>query len=130
MGGKIILNMQKDEMVTLLLRIGVAFAFIYTAVAAYFNPLAWIGYFPVFLLDLFPNEILLLSLFGLSEIIIALWILSGKRIFIPSLLASLYLFLIVALNWAVLDVIFRDIPILLMAITLAIWSFPTTKRET
>lgn len=116
-------------MVTLLLRIGVAFAFIYPAVAAYFNPLAWIGYFPVFLLDLFPNEILLLSLFGLSEIIIALWILSGKRIFIPSILASVYLFLIVALNWAVLDVIFRDIPILLMAIALVICSFPTTKIE-
>ena len=121
--------MQKDETVMLLLRIGVAFAFIYPAVAAYFNPVAWIGFFPVFISDFFSNEILMLTLFGLSEIMIALWILSGKRIFIPSVLASVYLFLIVALNWAILDVLFRDIPILLMAVALAIWSFPTTKRE-
>jgi len=116
--------MNRDEIISLLLRIGVAFAFIYPAVAAFITPVAWIGYFPIFIRDIFPGETLLLNLFGLSEIAIALWILSGKKIFIPSVFAALYLFLIVVLNWAQLDILFRDIPILLMAVALAIWSFP------
>jgi len=116
--------MNRDEIIALILRVGVAFAFLYPAIAAYFDPFSWIGYFPVFIRDIFPNEMLLLHLFGLSEIIIALWILVGKKILIPSALAALYLFLIVAFNWGQLDVLFRDIPILLMAIALAVWSLP------
>ena len=113
--------MQKpDNIVHVLLRIGVAFAFIYPAVAAFFDPLSWIGFFPAFMRDLFGSETLLLSLFGLTEIALALWILVGRRIFIPSVIASVYLFLIIVFNLSLLDIIFRDIPILLMAIALAL----------
>jgi hypothetical protein len=112
--------MQKHNAIELLLRIGVAFAFVYPAIAAYFDPFSWIGFFPILIRDLFPSDEILLHLFGLSEIVIAVWILIGKRIFIPSVLAALYLLAIVVLNISLLDVIFRDIPILLMAVALAI----------
>jgi hypothetical protein len=111
--------MQRLGSVELLLRIGVAFAFIYPAVAAYFDPFSWIGFFPVFLRDLVPNESLLLHAFGISEIAIALWILIGKRIFIPSVLAALYLAGIIVFNLSLFDIIFRDFPILLIAVALA-----------
>lgn len=112
--------MRKDGIVILLLRIGVAFAFIYPAVSAFFTPLSWIGFFPDFLLDSFINETLLLHLFGVSEIVIALWILVGRNIFIPSVLASLFLFGIVIFNLPSLDIVFRDISIMLMAVALAV----------
>lgn len=112
--------MREEGIATLLLRIGVAFAFIYPAVSAYFEPLSWIGFFPDFLRDVAPSEIFLLNAFGIYEIIIALWILIARNIFIPSILAVIYLFGIVIFNLPSLDIIFRDISIMLMAVALAV----------
>ncbi len=103
----------------LLLRCGVAFAFIYPAVSAVFDPFSWIGYFPQFMLGIVPDAVLLHA-FGFSEILIGIWILLGWRILIPSLLASLYLTLIVILNFNQMDVIFRDISILFMSLALVV----------
>lgn len=106
-------------MISLLLRIGVAFAFLYPAVKAVFDPISWISYFPDFLLGIVPDAVLLHS-FGALEVVIALWILSGKKIFIPSVLAALILTAIILFHWSGMDVIFRDVPILFMAIALAL----------
>ena len=77
--------------------------------------------FPGFLRDLFPgNATLLLYGFGITEIIIALWILIGRNAFIPSILASLYLSAIVIFNIALLDIVFRDISILAMTLALLV----------
>lgn len=104
-----------------ILRIGVAFSFIYPAVSAWFSPYAWVGYFPSFLSNgFFIDEIVLLHTFGLLEIVIALWILFGKKIFIPSFIAVVMLFLIIIFNLNQMDVLFRDIPILLMALILVL----------
>lgn len=103
----------------LLLRIGVAFAFLYPPVAAYFDPLSWVGFFPQFLRDMVGNDTLLLHAFGVLEIAVALWILFGKHIFIPSLLAAAMLAGIIVFNWGAMDIIFRDVSILAMALALA-----------
>jgi len=114
----------KEHLVPLLLRVGLAFAFIYPAVAAHFDPFSWIGFFPEFLRDLFSgNDTLLLYLFGASEVIIALWILIGRNVFIPSMIAALYLAAIVLLNFSLLDITFRDISILAMALALAVMEY-------
>ena len=110
----------KEGAVLALLRIGVAFSFIYPAISAFVNPDVWIGYFPLIIQDLFGgNDVLLLSLFGITEIVLALWILVGKRIFVPSVIASIYLIAIVLFNLSALDIVFRDISILVMALALA-----------
>lgn len=111
--------MTRTNTVEILLRIGVAFAFIYPAVAAFFDPLSWIGFFPTVMRDMVSNDALLLHVFGLTEIAIAAWILVGKRIFIPSTLAALYLTAIILFNLSLFDIIFRDVPILFMALALA-----------
>ena len=113
-----------DSAAYLLLRIGVAIAFIYPAVAAILDPLAWIRYFPDFLLDFAgEDEILMLYTFGAFEVILGVWILSEKRIFIPSVLATLVLAAIVIFNWNQIDVLFRDIPIALMSLALVFIQF-------
>lgn len=104
--------------VQLILRVGLAFAFLYPPVAAYFDPFAWIGYFPDFLRELVNNDALLLHSFGVIEVVVALWILSGVRIFLPSLAAALMLLGIIIFDFSQMDVIFRDVSILAMAIAL------------
>lgn len=112
---------KKTKIVDRLLRVSVALAFVYPPISAFFNPYAWVGYFPPFLTSVSPiDSLVLLHIFGAFEIAIGVWILFGKRIFIPSGIAALSLFLIVVLNLAQMDVLFRDIPIMLMAIGLCI----------
>ena len=115
--------MGNERVVFLLLRLGVAFAFLYPPVSAFLNPAAWVGYFPPFLLDLFAGrEALLLNAFGIFEVVIGLWILSGKKIFVPSALAALSLVAIVAFNFSQMDVVFRDLSIAAAAAGLALMS--------
>ncbi len=111
--------MNKEKFVILLLRLGVAFAFIYPAISAWIEPTNWIGYFPTWMKGFVPDAVLLHA-FGLTEIIIGIWILYGKKIFIPSVLASLYLTAIIVLNWQSFDVIFRDVSILTASVALTI----------
>lgn len=102
----------------LILRVGLAFAFLYPPIAAYFDPYAWIGYFPDFLREAIGNDMLLLHSFGIVEVIVALWLLSGVRIFFPALLAALMLLGIIVFDFSQMDVIFRDVSIMAMALAL------------
>lgn len=102
-----------------LLRLGVAFAFIYPAFDAFFHPDAWIGFFPFFMRD-YMSDALLLNAWGIFEIVIGIWILSGKKIFIPSLIATLSLIGIVVFNFSLIDILFRDIALALAAASLAL----------
>lgn len=114
----------------LLLRIGVAFAFAYPAISAWFSPYSWVGYFPPFVHDAAGAHIeILLHTFGLFELGIAAWILFGKRILVPSAIAAASLFLIVVLNLQQMDVLFRDIPILLMALALVQRSLSVSTKD-
>ena len=118
-----------DSHVSLLLRLGVAFAFLYPPIAAFFNPLAWIGFFPPFILGMLPEEILL-NIFGLIEIIIGLWILSGKKILIPSVIATVMLLGIVLFNIPQMDIVFRDLSIAAMSLALVLMNLPEKKVTT
>lgn len=108
--------MHRIPLPQLLLRLAVAFSFAYPPIAALFEPDSWIGYFPAFI----PASLTLLHVFGALEIAIALWIVFGKRIHIPSILAALILGAIVVLNGAQFDILFRDISIAMAALALAL----------
>ena len=111
--------MTDEKIISTLLRLGVAFAFIYPAVAGFITPDDWVGFLPPFMLKIIPGEILLPA-FEIFEIVLGLLILFMKRPFIPAILAALVLLAIVVLNYKTMDIIFRDISILLMAVALAI----------
>lgn len=103
----------------LLLRIAIAGAFLYPAVAALMVPAAWLGYFPHFIIGIIPDAMLIIG-WSLLEAVLALWILSGKNIFVPSLVAAILLFAIVVLNLSLIDIVFRDVALALVALYLAL----------
>ena len=106
----------------LLLRAGVAFAFLYPPLNALVDPNAWIGYFPTFVKGYVP-DLVLLHVFGAVEVVVAVWILSGWRIFWPSLAAAAMLLAIVVFNPSNFQVLFRDISLAAMALALAVISY-------
>ena len=116
----------------LLLRVGAAFAFIYPAVNAWFDPFSWIGYFPQFVLEwgamLGLEDMMVLHLFGVVEIIIALWIFSGRKIFWPSMAATALLLGIVVFNIPQMQVVFRDLSIAAVTFALALMHWPRANR--
>jgi uncharacterized membrane protein YphA (DoxX/SURF4 family) len=111
--------MNSQKVVNLLLRLGVAFAFLYPPLDALSDPISWIGYFPRLVHGIMPDVILLHS-FGILEVGIALWILSGKKILAPSLLAAVILLAIVLLNLQDFQILFRDLSIAAMSLALAV----------
>jgi len=111
-----------------LLRAGVSFSFLYPPINALFDPYTWIGYFPKFMHGI-VSDTLLLHTFGIVEVIIALWILSGKNIFWPSLAATLILLAIVFLNLQDFQILFRDITIAAIAFSLALSSYPAKNQN-
>jgi len=108
----------------LLLRASVAFAFLYPPIAALSDPDAWIGYFPGFLLSVGLDEFVLLHIFGAIEGVIALWILFGRKVFFPSIVAAVVLIAIVAFNGIQFPILFRDVSIALAAVALALMHHP------
>lgn len=115
--------MNQGKTANLVLRLGVAFAFIYAAIAGFVDPQSWVGWFPKSAQDILPAETLLL-IWGIVEITLGLWILSGKKIFIPSVIASLSLAGLILTNLGAMDIIFRDVTILAATVALAIQNFP------
>ena len=119
--------MNRDK-ANLVLRIGLAFAFLYPPIDALFDPNAWIGYFPPIMRGIVLDMVLLHS-FGLIEVVIALWILSGWRIFLPSVGAALMLISIVVMDFSEFQVVFRDLSIASIAVALAVQNRPTFLRS-
>ncbi|MBP6860118.1 MAG: hypothetical protein KBC38_00960 [Candidatus Pacebacteria bacterium] len=103
------------------LRLALAFSLLYPAVHAWFEPLSWLGYIPALAAALWPfsNEVLL-HLFGAVEIVLAFWLLSGRRIAVPAALSALILVFIVVTNPVQFEVLFRDLSIAGIAIALAL----------
>ncbi len=107
---------------SLLLRVAIAIAFLYPPIDSIFHPQAWLGYFPPFMLGHVSDTVMLVG-WGIIEVVIALWILSGKRIFWPSIAATVLLALIVAFNIPLMQIVFRDISLALAAAALALGSY-------
>ncbi len=110
---------------SLLIRIALAFTFLYPAYGFWKHADAWIGYIPPFvknagiLAQAGISQNTLLLLIALFHIVIALWLLSGWRIFIPSLISAIYLGSIVYFSQNQLNVLFRDVSLALVALALA-----------
>ncbi len=109
-----------------LLRLAVALAFLYPAVNAVLDPYAWVVYLPVFMRDI-VQDATLLHIFGVVQTAIGLWILSGRHIFIPTVAATGLLAAIVLFNLGDFQVLFRDVSIGLVSLSLAIAHRPRPK---
>ncbi|HWU24278.1 MAG TPA: hypothetical protein VN086_00820 [Candidatus Paceibacterota bacterium] len=105
----------------LLLRVAIAGAFLYPAIAALMVPAAWLGYFPHFVLGIVPDTVLIIG-WSIVEAVLAFWILSGRNIFVPALLAAILLAAIVIVNLSLIDIVFRDVALAFVALYLALTS--------
>ncbi len=103
--------------ISLLLRTGLAIGFFYAAVSSILNPTNWIGYIPSFLTTNMNPGIFLL-IFSIYELVLGLLLILDYKTFHLAILSSLTLLLIIIFNINSLDIVFRDIPILIMAIAL------------
>lgn len=113
--------MSETKIAHLLLRIGLSFALVYAAIGGLLNPNAWIGFAPVWILRLIPENIFLL-LFGAVEVLLAALLLFMKRPFYPALIAAALLLGMVVFNLGAIDIVFRDVSLALMAFALAVLS--------
>ena len=120
--------MDRMKLISLLLRIGIATAFLYPPVAAYLNPDGWIWFVPDFV-EVFISKELFLTLFGIVELAIGAAILVMPNPLIPALAAAGVLGAIIVLDWNAFDVIFRDIAILLSCIALILLPRETPHRH-
>ena len=103
------MKLKKDILVSLLLRTGLAISFFYAA----------IGYVPEFLTS-FINMKLYLPIHSVYDFIIGFFLIIDYKTFYTSILAALTIFLIIIFNLPALDIVFRDIGLLLMAIALVV----------
>jgi uncharacterized membrane protein YphA (DoxX/SURF4 family) len=108
---------QKEKIVSLLLRIALAFSFIYAGISIFMTPDNWIGFLPDFVKNLGGYS----ALYGHAtfDLILGLWLLSNKWTFWASIISALNLAAISIFNLAQLDIIFRDVSLLIVAVALA-----------
>lgn len=111
------MNSQNKNLVSLSLRIGLAFVFIYAAVSSFAHPLDWIGYLPSFLRHN-AHDTQLLKLFSTFEIILAVWLLIGRYTKYAALFSAAMLAGIVFSTYNQLIISFRDVGLFFAAIAL------------
>ncbi len=117
--------MEKKNAAIMALRIGLAFAFLYPAISSLITPSDWIGFVPRVLRDILGGEHFLIF-FSVIELFIGAGILFMRRPLIPLGAAIIVLGTVVYFNLGALDLVFRDIPIITMAIALAILTVKRT----
>lgn len=109
----------RHEASDLFLRLGTALALLFPAIDAFLNPYSWVAYVPQLFGGIVPDMVMLHT-FGIIEIVLGVWILSGRRIFWPSVAATVLILLVVLFNLGDFEVLYRDLAIAAMTFALAI----------
>ncbi len=113
MGRKI----DNDKIANWLLRIGLAAVFLYAAVSSLQHPVVWAVFLPLFLTKLI-SSVTLIKFFAVYELLLVVWLLSGKYTRYAAALCAATLLGIVVTNPSQLIVTFRDVGLAMMATAL------------
>ena len=119
---KISKKQNKDILISFLLRSGLAIVFFYAGISAFLNPTAWIGFVPMWIRNI-VSENIFLPIHATLDVVIGIWLISGKKIFYASIVASLTILSILIFNIGALEILFRDVAILFMALALVALSY-------
>ncbi len=106
----------------LLLRLALAFALLYAGIDGFLHPTSWIGFVPDFVEKILLKETFLL-IWSIVQVVLGVWLVTGKKIFIPSVLSFAAMVVLLITNWQSWDIIFRDVPIAVIALVLALYSY-------
>jgi uncharacterized membrane protein YphA (DoxX/SURF4 family) len=113
------LNVKREQLAPLLLRLGLVVVLTYAAVSSLMHPDQWVGYLPSFI-EKMHSATSLLKVFAIFEILLSVWLLSGKSIRYAALLVALLLLGIILAQPGDLIITFRDIGLLFMTLALAV----------
>lgn len=111
-------SINHSKLVGWLLRIALALVFLYAAIGSTLAPSEWIGYLPGFLTN-YVNPTIILKFFSLYELLLALLLLGGIYVRYVALLAAATLVGIVASNFSLFIITFRDFALMFAALALA-----------
>ncbi|MDP3697996.1 MAG: hypothetical protein Q8R47_00260 [Nanoarchaeota archaeon] len=104
------------------LRVALAVPFLFVAIDATLQPEAWVGFIPFFVREILPAS-LVLGAHALVDFTLALWLLSGWKTTYAAAFSALNLATIIIVNLAALDIIFRDVGLLLAAVALGVLQY-------
>jgi len=99
------------------IRLALAASFAYVGISSFTNPDLWAGFVPGFVGAIVPVA-LFLKIHGAAEVILALWLVSGKAQMWSGLIAALALFSIALFNLSAWDIVFRDVSLGIAALAL------------
>lgn len=111
--------MKNQTLVIWLLKLGLAFVFLYAAYGSLTAPQDWIGFFPAQLKQILPDNQILLF-FSAYEVILGVWLITPFKNFYSATLASLTLAGIVITNLDSMYIVFRDVGLLTAALALTL----------
>lgn len=114
--------MNNPKTVLVLLRIGLATVYLYAGISAIISPQDWIAFLPLFLKSFMPLETLLL-ITSVTQILLALWLLSGLKAFYAGIASAVMILGIILLNLNALDITFRDFTVFFASLALALGTF-------
>jgi uncharacterized membrane protein YphA (DoxX/SURF4 family) len=110
-------RLPSQKLPDLLLRIGLAFVFVYGAISALQQPGEWIGFVP-HLATKFVAAKTFLDIFSVFQLILAAVLLSGRYVKYAAAVAALSLAGLLLFNLNSLVVTFRDVGLVFMAAAL------------
>ena len=111
-------NRSRDiQIASLLLRVGLAAAFLYAAVASLRAPLEWIGFLPSIVTRLMSPTIAI-RIIAVYELALAAWLISGRYVRYAALVAAVTLSGILLGNLNELIVTFRDVGLFFASLAL------------
>lgn len=102
--------MSNSKLATWFLRVGLAFVFAYASVEIYLNPQNFLKYTPSFILDIVPVNLFLYS-FGVAELLLSVWLLTGWKPEYPSIISVMLIAGIVVFNMEYFQILFRNVAI-------------------
>ncbi|HEX5448102.1 MAG TPA: hypothetical protein VFW90_02790 [Candidatus Saccharimonadales bacterium] len=103
-----------------LLQLGLAAVFLYAAINSIMHPANWTAYLPTFLGTAIPPDTLV-KIFAVYELVLTVWVLSGKYLKLAGLLYALTFAAILLINPHQFIVTFRDVGLLFMALALVFY---------
>lgn len=105
------------SLAALSLRLGLAFVFAYAALDSLVHPNDWVGYMP-HALTMFIDANTTLILISIYQLILVVWLLTGRYVRYAAILSALTLAGITFTNLGVFAITFRDVGLLLAALAL------------
>jgi uncharacterized membrane protein YphA (DoxX/SURF4 family) len=101
-----------------MLRLGLAFVFLYAGFSTLQHPLDWVGYLPTFLTKML-TAVTLIKFIAIYELLLAGWLVSGQYVRYTARLSALTLAGIVVFNLSSFLITFRDVGLVFMGLGLA-----------